>query len=74
MASVVVAQSHFMCNSSALFDFDAEDEEMGNGLHDVRRKVGLDDTLATEAANASLRFIPIGTIQDERDEFLFLER
>ena len=47
---------------------------MRNRLHDVRREVWLDDTLTAETANASLGFIPIGAIQDERDEFSFLER
>ena len=74
-SSRYVCMTHFcrVLHFSSL-ELDAEDIKMRNGLYNVGRKVGLDDTLTTKTANASLGFIPIGAIQDERDEFPFLER
>ena len=42
---------------------------MGNGFDEIRRKVGLDLFITAETAYTSFFFIPIGTEQDERDEF-----
>ena len=47
---------------------------MGNGFDEIRRKVGLDLFITAETANAGFLFIPIGTEQDERDEFSRLNR
>ncbi len=50
---------HFVCNPSALLDFDTKDIEMRNVFHDVGRKVGLDDTLTAKTTDTSFRFVPI---------------
>jgi hypothetical protein len=47
---------------------------MGNGFDEIRRKVGLDEFITAETAYTSFFFIPIGTEQDERDDFSCLYR
>ena len=56
---------HFVCNLSALLDFDTEDVEMRNVLHDVRREVGLDDSFNNQS-NAEIICIVFLSISTSR--------
>ena len=56
-----------------LFKFDTKDVVVRNIFHDVRREVWLDFIFATKTATAIFWFVPIGAIEDERDELPLLE-
>jgi hypothetical protein len=56
---------------AVLLYLNAEDEEMWNVFHDVRREVGLDFIVSTKTASAICRLVPIRAIQDKRNELSF---